>query len=294
MKKHKITPNYVFVTGAARFRDLLYLCIQDKELCKEEIAHSRLVGFDVGELVHFDDTNWNTVAMCVAKKPSEKLVAISEDGDVLTSVSGNITEETIKPKPIVLRGMGVVDGFAVACGMKRQVFKRTGENSWIAMHAPPPKRKEVAGFEDIGGFSGKEMYAVGWEGEIWEWNGTKWIDCASPTNAILTGICCGGDKKMYVCGKDGTLIRGRHGAWEIIELENINEDFWDVCWFKDKLYLATMTMLYEYNREECVPVTFRKDAPETCYRLTEAEGVLWSIGSSDVFSFDGTQWTRAD
>lgn len=296
MKTQKVSADYIFVTGAARFRDLVYLCVQDKELCKDDVVHSRLVAFDQGELAPAGDvTNWNTAAMCVVKKPKEKMIAISEDGDVLTYVGGSVKEEVIKPKPTVLRGMGVVDGYAVVCGMKRQVYKRTGENSWTAMHAPAPAAKENAGFEDICGFSEKEMYAAGWEGEIWEWDGSKWLNRASPTNVILTGICCGGDEKVYVCGQDGTLIRGRHGVWEIIELENMTDDFWDVCWFKDRIYLATMTMLFEYRRGEFfLPVEFGDDAPETCYRLTAADGVLWSIGSGDVFSFDGTHWTRAD
>ncbi len=162
------------------------------------------------------------------------------------------------------------------------------------MHAPPPARGENAGFEDICGFGGEEIYAVGWNGEIWQWNGTRWANYASPTNLILTGACCGGDGKVYVCGQNGTLIRGRSDTWELIEFENVTEDFWDVCWFKGRLYVSSMTMLFIVTNGELLPVDFGADSPATYGRLTEAENVLWSIGSADVFSFDGTAWARVD
>jgi hypothetical protein len=39
-------------------------------------------------------------------------------------------------------------------------------------------------------------------------------------------------------------------------------------------------------------VDFGDDTPSTCHRLTSAEGVLWSVGAEDLFSFDGTTWQR--
>ena len=74
------------------------------------------------------------------------------------------------------------------------------------MHAPSPKSGENAGFEDICGFNLTEVYAVGWNGEIWQWEGVRWIDRPSPTNLILTGVCCGTDGNVYACGQNGTLI----------------------------------------------------------------------------------------
>jgi hypothetical protein len=291
---HQISTHSLYITGAARFRYLIYLAIKDRRLVEEDIEHSRFIAFQRGQLAHMGDRNWSAVAMCVAKKPAEKMIAVGEEGDVFTYVGGMATDEVIEPRPTVIRGIGVVDGLPVACGMKRQVYRRVGENAWVAMHAPAPEPGENAGFEAIAGFTGDEIYAVGWNGEIWQWNSSNWIDRASPTNLILTGVCCGGDEEVYICGQHATLIRGRHNAWEIVELEDMTDDFWDVCWFNDRLYLSTMTMLYSFTDGGFVPVDFGADRPRTCYRLTEAEGVLWSIGSDDVFSFDGIQWIRVD
>jgi hypothetical protein len=292
--RKRISESTIYITGSARFRDLTYLVARDRGLESRGVAHSRFIAFYQGKFAHMGDRNWTGVATCVAKKPAEKMVAVGEDGDVFTYVGGKAADEVIEPRPVALRGIGVVDGFSIACGMKRQVFRRVGENSWAAMHAPSPKSGENAGFEDICGFSLTEVYAVGWNGEIWQWDGVRWIDRPSPTNLILTGVCCGTDGNVYACGQNGTLVAGRNDAWELISQENITEDFWDVCWFNDRLYVSSMTMVFAFTSGELLPVDFGVGMPATFGRLTEADGALWSIGSADVFSFNGTTWTRID
>jgi hypothetical protein len=290
----QISESSIFITGAARFRDLIYLIAKDRGLEAREVAHSRFIGFDQGEFGHMGDRNWSAVAICVAQRPAEKMVAIGEDGDVFTYVGGQTADEVIQPRPIALRGVGVVDGFAVACGMKRQVYRRVGEGSWTAMHAPVPGPDENAGFEDICGFGPNEMYAVGWEGEIWQWDGTRWINRESPTNLILTGVCCAADEQVYICGQNGVLIRGRSESWELLVFEGMSEDLWDVCWYRDKLYAASMNMVFTVAEGRLEPIDFGSVEARSFGRLTTAEGVLWSVGSSDVLAFNGETWTRLD
>ena len=290
----QISATSLYVTGAARFKDLLYLIIRDKGLAAREVEHARFIAFYQNQLAHMGDRNWAPAAACVAKQPNEKFIAVGEDGDVFTYVGGQSADEKITPKPNVLRAMGVVEGFPLACGMKRQVYRRTGNNTWAALHAPPPAEGENAGFEAIAGFALTEIYAVGWNGEIWQYDGAAWTNRASPTNLILTGVCCAGDDHVYVCGQRGTLLRGRNDVWDVVDLGEFTDDFWDVRWFNGVLYLATMKNLYELTPTGVLPVDFGPDQPATCYRLTDAQGVLWSVGESDVFSFDGTAWTRAD
>lgn len=290
----RVSKDNYFVDGAARGRDLVYFITKDRELGADDTPHALLLSYDEGEWYDVEDTNWNAAAICVAKKPAEKMVAIGEDGEVHTFVGGKDTEEQITPAPTCLCGMNVVEGFPVACGMKRQAYLRKGENSWVDMHAPEPKEGENAGFEAIAGFALNEIYAAGWSGEIWQYNGKKWLNRTSPTNLILTGICCAPDEKVYICGQHGTLLRGRRTRWELIDLGDFTRDFWDLHWFNDKLYLATMSALFTLTNSGLMPVDFGDDEPATCYRLTSAEGVLWSVGSDDVFSFDGTSWTRVD
>jgi hypothetical protein len=232
--------------------------------------------------------------MCVVKKPAEKLVAVSPDGQVFTSVSGKRVREQISPKPFDLRYCGAIAGYAYACGMNRQVYRRAGETDWRPMHAPESKKGDVSGFEAIDGFGEQELYAVGWEGEIWQLTKKKWVERSSPVNVILTGVECAGNDVVYICGQNGTLLSGRNDEWEVLEQQDLEDDFWDLCWFKKKLYVASMSYLYQLEGTELVPVEFGKDAPDSCYKLTEAGGVLWSVGQEDLFSYDGKTWTRWD
>ncbi len=289
-----ISESSIYVSGAARFRDLIYLVARDRSLEGRGVAHSRFIAFDQGKFAHMGDRNWTAVATSVVKEPADKMVAVGEDGDVFTYVGGKASDEIIEPRPVALRGVGIVAGLSIACGMRRQVFRRVGDNSWVAMHAPSPASDENAGFEDICGFNLREIYAVGWNGEIWQWDDVRWVNRPSPTNLILTGACCGEDGRVYVCGQNGSLIRGRNDSWELVELGNVTDDLWDICWYKDNVYVSSMTMVFTLAKDRLLPVDFGADRPTTCGRLTDAEGMLWSIGSADVLSFDGANWTRLD
>lgn len=287
-----ISRTTLYVDGAARFHDLIYIVARDRALNEEGVEHSRFIGFDRMEFGHNGDKNWSALAVCVARKPTEKMVSVGEDGEVMTYVGGAAAEERILPEPMAIRNLGVIQGLPYACGMDRQVFRRDGENTWTAMHAP--NAVDAAGFEAIDGYTAREIYAVGWNGEIWEWDGTNWSEFGGLTNLILTGVCCAGNDEVYVCGQNGTLISGRHGEWRLIELDDFETDFWDVHWFNGKLYLATMQSLYTYDDDGLALVNFGDNPPATCYRLSSAEGTLWSVGNDDVLSFDGEQWTRVD
>jgi len=278
--------------GAARFKDLVYLALQDKKLLKKDMAHTRLGSVDEGEVANVKDLTWRAAGICVARKPSEKLIVVSGDGQVFTYVGGQESGEKIRDA-FDLRACAAIDGYAYACGMNREVFRRGGEGKWTAMHAPAAEGDDdVAGFEAIDGFGADDIYAAGWEGEVWHWQGSAWAQAPSPVNVVLSGVCCAGDGNVYACGQAGTLLRGRGQDWEVLETEGLIDDFWDLRWFMDRLYVASMSALYELQGDVLVPVDFGRDAPDSCYKLTDAEGVLWSVGQQNICSFDGAAWRR--
>ena len=278
--------------GAARFKDLVYLALQDKKLLKKDMAHTRLGSVDEGEVANVKDLTWRAAGICVARKPSEKLIVVSGDGQVFTYVGGQESGEKVR-EAFDLRACAAIDGYAYACGMNREVFRRGGEGKWTAMHAPAVEGDDdVAGFEAIDGFGADDIYAAGWEGEVWHWQGSAWAQAPSPVNVVLSGVCCAGDGNVYACGQAGTLLRGRGQDWEVLETEGLIDDFWDLRWFMGRLYVASMSALYELQGDVLVPVDFGRDAPDSCYKLTDAEGVLWSVGQQNICSFDGAAWRR--
>ncbi|GAB2882412.1 type IV secretion system immunity protein Tsi7 [Uliginosibacterium flavum] len=280
------------IRGAARYGDLVYILSKGKELLERDIAHTSIIAVDQAEWAGGMNTVWDSNAIAVANTPSEKLVVIGEDGDVFTYVGGNSTEESILPPPTLIRNARAIEGKVFACGMKRQVYERVDEALWHDISAPLPTEGEEVGFEAIDGFFRNEIYAAGWNGEIWQFDGTRWHDRGSLTNRILTSVCCAQNGVVYIAGQSGLLIRGRNDAWEVVHWdEDTNVDIWDLCWFQDKLYVSTMSGLFTLEGKALVTVDFGGTAePETFYSLTTAEGVLWSIGESDVASFDGQSW----
>ncbi|HVO48906.1 MAG TPA: hypothetical protein VMT29_21495, partial [Steroidobacteraceae bacterium] len=147
----------------------------------------------------------------------------------------------------------------------------------------------------LDGFSAKEIYGVGREGEIWRCDGKRWHRVSSPTNLILLGLHCAPDGVAYACGQVGTVLRGRGSTWELVPQKVTKEDFWDVALFKGVLYLATRNVLYALKDDELAAVDYGDaDIPFSFYRFIVSESELITIGSKDVMRFDGQAWTRID
>lgn len=102
-----ISKSTLFVDGAARFKDLIYIVARDRGLQEEAVEHSRFIAFYQQNFCHNGDRNWSGIAVCVVKKPTEKMVSVGEDGEVLTYVGGTVTEEQIVPEPMALRNHSV-------------------------------------------------------------------------------------------------------------------------------------------------------------------------------------------
>jgi len=191
-----------------------------------------------------------------------------------------------------------IGGKAYAAGMDRQVYRRDGANAWTCIDAsmrPPQESEDILGFEGIDAFSEKEIYAVGWKGEIWMYDGKKWAQIDSPTNLVLTAVCCAGDGNVYATGRRGLLLKGRKNKWEVVKQENTKQDLWGMAWYREELYLSSLEQVFILRKEELEAVEIGDDKPQiSCYHLSAADGVLWSIGPKDVMAYDGKVWTRID
>jgi cellulase/cellobiase CelA1 len=201
-----------------------------------------------------------------------------------------------------LRGVRRIGSHIYVVGMDRQAYRREGPKHWQSVGPPswrqrgrqPPGAADVKGFEAVDGFSESDIYAVGWDGEIWNYDDRKWQPLPSPAKEVLVDVCCAGDGMVYACGREGLLVRGRARSWEVIKLRGMTQDIWSLAWFNGRLYLSTMSRVFTLEGKALAAVGFGSDTPKTCHRLSVGDGVLWSIGAKDVFTFDGTKWTRID
>jgi hypothetical protein len=303
----KWTENFSYITGIVRNKQLAFLAIVSDELATDNTDHSYFLGWQNGDWQYYEDDpekEWSIVSMTICEYPTPQVIAIGAWGEVLCVGGGDVHEEQIisgddSPKTRgPLRFVRSIDGIAYAVGMGRQVYKRVDLNNWISIDQgarPEAGNKELVGFDAIDGFSATEIYAVGRNGEIWIFNGKIWRQIDSPTNMILTNLCCANDGNVYACGRNGTLLKGRGDEWEIIDHELLTDDLWGLAWFNDKLYISTRKIIFEMaSKDDIIIVDMGKDKASTCYHLSAADGVMWSIGAKDVMAFDGKTWTRID
>lgn len=292
---------FSYVTGAVRFADLAYVSLVCDKAAGQKEEHSHVVEWDDGDWCSEDEMNveWNTVGVAVAAKPLEQGIILGPGGQIMCNGSGDFHIESVgddvADRGGVLRGIRTIGERVYAVGMGRQVYRRDQKGKWSAIDKGlAPTDGGVVGFEAIDGFDEKTITAVGWEGEIWRYTGRSWKQLKSPTELILTDVCCAGDGTAYACGQMGTVLRGKDDKWEAIEHGAITDNIWGLCWFNDKLYLSTMDAVYTLEGDKLELVDFGEDVPDTCYHLSAADGVMWSIGGSDIMAFDGKAWARID
>jgi hypothetical protein len=258
-------------------------------MAKEDAAHTlvslwRRQGDWSGRLVE-----WTSGTVCQARVPVSQGVLVGEDGQFFAwglapGIEGRVAERG------VFSTVSAVEGKAYAIGMGGTLCRWDAPNLWTRLEVGIPREVDL---EALDGFSESEMYAVGWNGEIWRLRDNYSKRLHSPTNLILTSVCCAGDGMVYCCGQKGTLLHGREGQWDLLDHGDTSEDLWAVHWFQGSLYVSSMTFLYKLVGNHLERVRFDEDIPGSFYHLTSfSDAVLWSIGAKDVMEYNGSNWSR--
>jgi hypothetical protein len=292
---------FSFLCGAVRYNDLGYLVLQDDTIDPVLIPHAHFVEWDRDEWGDGGQVGWTAIAVSVCKFPTEQMIGIGPLGQARLIGGGDshdeqmgVGDETPSSRG-PLRAVRSIAGRAFAVGMQRQVYRRDGIDLWTCIDRDMrPAPGQIVGFESTDGFEEDDIYAVGWEGEIWHFDGRRWHQSSSPTNFVLTDVCCAGDGNVYACGRVGMLLSGRNDLWRIIEHESMTEDIWSLAWFNQSLYAATYRGLFRLDGDRLIPVDMGKDTPATYFKLSTIQDVMWSIGAKDVMAFDGQSWTRIE
>lgn len=132
-----------------------------------------------------DDMNW-------------EVVAVGEMGQVvIKKPSADIREEKkISDSTRPLCDLKFIGSHLHVVGMGRQVYKRIDSNKWFRVDegtfvAPDQidlSNYTAKGFNAIDGIVEDNMYAVGYAGEIWNYNGKIWVQLNSPVKQILNAV----------------------------------------------------------------------------------------------------------
>lgn len=288
-------------TGVVRHSDLCYLIATHDQATSEGYSDSILFTL-YRETLYAGVVPWLACSGTVCHIPAERYLMLGSHGSVEASGGGTKNEEAIancgvdpRKRGPLREIRGIANGRAYAVGTCRQAYVREDENLWRCIDQSAQIGDTLitdTSFESIDGFNEQEIYTVGWEGEIWKYDGSLFSQQNSPTNLALYKVRCAADGFAYACGQLGTLLRGRDNQWEIIEHESTTEDLWGMEFFDGQLYVSSTRFVYQLLDGKLKPVDFGDEIVRTCYHLSAANGIMWSIGSKDVMEFDGLNWKR--
>lgn len=292
-----------FLSGCSAMPGFFYFAKEADDLVEDDTPNSTFFRYrDVDAAAPYRKfvkaAGWPAISMALAPRGTGRVViAVSPYGDFweLESVSVQEVVGKIARFKGNLRRLAAVEGEFFACGMNRVALRRVDTGNWKSFGPGALKDDpNVVGFEDIAGYSPTELYAVGWGGEIWWFDGKKWRRVDSPTSAILTSMTCAPDGKVYVVGHDGVMLRGRHDQWELVPTGRA-ENLKDVAHHNGQIHVCTDFVLFRLGKtglEEETEFADAGDRPATCLHLLETAGELVSLGTKDVFLKREGAWTR--
>jgi hypothetical protein len=288
-----------FLAGCAPFHDLCFFAKQLDELSARQVNNSTFVVLDGSAWTKYPNSvGWPAIAAATVKPAGLRrtLVFIGGDRDVwevdtetLVETAGELSQARFQ-----LASLAAINDIVFACGMGREVLRRDAPGAWRRV-GPPLDDKEagIIGFEDLAGFSLGEIYAVGWQGEVWLAEQTGWERLDSPVNANLSAVCCAPDGWVYAVGDGGCMLRGRGQEWTALDTGR-QEALRDVCAFGNEIFVVSDFRILRLDRQTLAPDPrfAGGDRPGGCLRLmASADGVV-SMGPKDVFVFRGGQWSR--
>ncbi|RJR20279.1 MAG: hypothetical protein C4581_03615 [Nitrospiraceae bacterium] len=289
---HVYKKNHVYISGVS------------DELAEQNIDHAVILRWFEGKWAH-KTVNVAIRGMSALEGDKVTLLNMGIDGKIIEfTFPGEHVEhvDTSDSGPsdlLHLRCMSKIDNHIFVAGMARRVYRRDGVNQWTAIDqgvfVPRDTRKEAVGFNAIDGLMDNSIYAVGYKGEIWHFNGEKWEKNESPTNVVLNGVKCRSDGEVYACGMAGLILKGSNGSWLSIDQDLTRNDFWGITEFQGRIYLSNYDGLFTVHDDTLEPVNFGFNKKLSTAYIHSSDNALWSVGQKDLaYTIDGTTWLEVE
>ena len=286
-------------------RDEVHVTAMFDSLAEKKVDHA--IVFSLVNLTWIPRLIRNSIrGVCVVEEPGPQLLVMGIDGEI--EIYEAASEQRISVEYVDLSEDGPnyscwltsvkkIGRHVYAAGLARQVYRRERTAKWSrvdkGIFVSREKIEHAIGLWDIDGLREKAIYAVGYGGEIWHYNGMEWIQEESPTNVGLNCVRCLSDEEVYVCGMAGMLIRGTAGQWEVIDHGATDQDFWGMVYFKKQLFLSGDEGIFVLEGEELKQVDMGVEEEFTTSYLDAKDGAVWSVGEKHVAcSLDGIRWSE--
>jgi hypothetical protein len=292
-----------FTHGFVYDKDRLYMGAVDVDLEEEDVYHGYVLRWQAGQWGNWSISH-RIYALGVYDTPKGRTsMVMAPDGQVQIGDADGFRWEDVDPhgdgpserRPLTcLRQIGQ---HVFAVGMSRMGYRRPlAGGPWERIDAGlrvSHDSTEITGLLAVDGFDENDIYAVGFHGQMWHFDG-RWHPVQSLTNLKLECVRCASDGRVYVAGSHGVLLRGRGATWEIIPQEATEETFWGMEHAFGKLHLSTANgHLYRLDDgDEVVEVDLGLGEAVTTRSLHFNDGLLLSTGAYDLCVFDGQGWTR--
>ncbi len=315
-----------YLDGVVVAPDFVFVATQLTSLDPRETAHTRCSTYNPAEQdvpFGYFDLEDNIVSVHAYRQlPEDKkrFACVGSQGAV-HFVRGSTREVRTERLP----GAGLVEGNfgglmmnlrdiggqLWACGQHGQVYRRFGVDDWrradegIRVTIDPaeygPDRidemlsvmSSAPMLNCIDGTSNADVYVVGMQGFLAHFDGATWRKIELPVSEHLDWVRCA-DDEVWICGHRGTLLRGNARSG-FVRVSGGDDQHTFVCLakFNDAVYLSAEEGLFVYDGVSVLPVTSKlKPEIQDAWRLDHADGVMWSIGVTDLVRFDGKTWTR--
>jgi len=304
-----------FIDGIAIERDYLKLvaCLDSIDPWEEDFARLYYYDEQAPDPWSAYDLDWHVISACLWTVDSTRArtyVLLSTEGQVELHEAGAEARRAEVIPDAGLHGDWSGDyGYVYAirqigsslyvCGSNRQVYRRGEEGQWVHVDQDillPSGDTSMRCFMDIAGLSENAIYAVGYHGEVFYFDGNRWASIDTRRDEDLFKIKIVSEEEVYVVGANGTLLKGnyRDGFVDLSAIED-NQRFTGIEVFEGRAFLASNLGLFVFDPAQKKISPYRTGlVPELtdCHVLEARDGVMWSIGFKDIASFDGNGWTR--
>ena len=283
-------------TAVVRKADLGFILACDPKKEEAEVLHTISFKWKNGVFTR-GEANFSAHTCCIIDVPEYGIVKVAAHGEYSVETARGVTAGNIfkrsqpkskEPRYGTFWSVSEIGGKAYAVGHHGMIYRLDEPSIWTRADDGLPNS---FGATAIAGFDASDMYAVGYKGELWHFNGKKWKKHDLPTNSHLHSVLCAEDGNVYAAGRNGVLLSGRNDKWRVLSSPT-KDTLWDTEWYEGKLYVSTTSGVFWLTKGDLELLDFGEDTPKTCYHLSAAKDVMWSIGEKDIMSFDGKKWTR--
>jgi hypothetical protein len=236
----------------------------------------------------------------VGFSPVEQFVSMDADGRVYAVGSGSSgLEGHVDPNNSGLhRGsttkLKTIGDNLFVCGTGRTVGLREGKAQWKWFTKELPyewaKDRETAGFADIDGLPGQDIYLVGRGGDVWSFDQHKWQKLKFPSNIHLDSVCCTPDGTVYVSGYEGETYRGKGDTWKRIATPELSLPFKDMVWYEDRVWCTNDYGVWWIEGDKLSEAKVSSDIKVCAGNLSTRDGVLLLAGYSGAAVLESGQW----